>query len=122
MNGLIGLLMVSVAVEGVIEYLFAGVVRLKAYIPYISAVFGLLAAIGFGLDLFAILGITAAYPVAGTILTGLMVGRGSNYLNDFISAVRKYEPTATTSSAAVVGPLDQQSAKTSAPNSSTVVR
>lgn len=37
----------------------------------------------------ALLGFVAVWPLVGQVLTGLIIGRGSNALNDLLSVVTK---------------------------------
>jgi len=73
----------AIFVEGTIEYL--GVPVPSKYKPYAAAILGILTCLGFGADMFALLGLTGVYPYIGQIATGLVIGRGSNYLNDIWS-------------------------------------
>ena len=50
---------------------------------YSAAVVGVLLCIVYACDLLAIAGLTAPYPVVGQVVTGLLIGRGANYINDF---------------------------------------
>jgi hypothetical protein len=60
-------------------------------IPYIAVVAGLLVAFGFNLDVIeptlAELGIVPAVSWAGTLLTGLIIGGGSNLVHDLLSTI-----------------------------------
>jgi len=40
-----------------------------------------------GLDLFATVGVTLNAPYVGQVLSGLLVGRGSNFLHDLLSGL-----------------------------------
>lgn len=79
--------------EGMVEYfvgtLFDKVEALKAYrwtIIYIAAVFGALLAVLFKIDIFAVL-LGGTPAIGGMILTGLILGRGSNYIHDLFSLI-----------------------------------
>lgn len=76
----------AVIVEGLVEYLGAPVPT--RYKPYVAAAAGVLLCLAYGADLLAQLGYTAAVPTAGQVLTGLLIGRGSNYLNDLVSRLQ----------------------------------
>jgi hypothetical protein len=52
---------------------------------YIAAAVGIALCIAYRVDLLAILGIDSAWPIAGQVVTGLIVGRGSNFVHDFAS-------------------------------------
>jgi hypothetical protein len=55
---------------------------------WVSAVLGVVVCIAYSADLLAILGYTAGIPYIGAVLTGLLIGRGSNYINDIVTRVR----------------------------------
>ena len=89
MDALAALIFIATIVEGLNEYLFSGVGKLQPYLKYLGLVLGVLAAVGFNLDLFGLFKVAEPYPLAGVILTGLVIGRGSNYLNDVIDGIRR---------------------------------
>jgi hypothetical protein len=51
-----------------------------------SGAVGVVIALELGLDVFGLVGATMIHPVAGQIATGLLVGRGSNYVHEFINS------------------------------------
>lgn len=66
---------------------------LKPYVPYIAMVFGVLLAVGFQADLITAVAVAAgATPIfgmwPGIIVTGLLVGGGSNLVNDVVDYLR----------------------------------
>jgi hypothetical protein len=82
--------------EGLVEYLVApwleGLkgateklenVRVMA-LRYISALVGIGLSLVYGADLLAIFGVEAGVPYVGSVLTGVLIGRGSNYVHDFV--------------------------------------
>lgn len=84
----IGLILVlATLVEGMLEYFGA---RVPApYKAYVGALVGVLVCLAYRADLLLLLGYPAQFPYAGEILTGLVVGRGSNYVNDLWELVRR---------------------------------
>jgi hypothetical protein len=54
------------------------------YLRYIAACVGILLACLYRVDLLALFGLHAIHPVAGWVLTGILAGRGSNYLHDLV--------------------------------------
>lgn len=85
-----GALLLAVLIEGTITYIW-GESSEGSSMPalrYVSLIFGIGAAIAYQIDLLGALGLPAVYPLVGWIATGLIIGRGSNYLNDFVSKVR----------------------------------
>jgi len=87
---------ISFMLEGAIEYffgiLFEKVAKLEPYswaLMYVSAIVGIIAAFGYQFDLVFLfakfLGQSVGEPsIMGILLTGLAIGRGSNYLHDFV--------------------------------------
>lgn len=51
----------------------------------ISAVGGVLLTLGFAVDALALFGIKGVLPWLGSVVTGLLIGRGANWIHDFIS-------------------------------------
>lgn len=51
---------------------------------YIAAVVGIALAVAYRADILALLGLPAWAPWIGWIVTGLIIGRGSNYLHDLV--------------------------------------
>lgn len=73
----------AVLVEGIIEYFGAPIP--KQYKAYVAAAFGIVVCLAYSADLPALLGFPAVWPYVGQILTGFVIGRGSNYANILIS-------------------------------------
>lgn len=80
------ILFLVILVEGLIEH-FGAPLPDKAK-PYAAAVLGMLLCLAYGADLPALLGFDALWPYIGSVLTGLVISRGSNYVNDLISRLR----------------------------------
>lgn len=83
-------LVVAFLCEGVTEYFFEGPVKgLKldvVYLRYVSALVGVALCVAYGIDIFEeLLDVSAGYGVVGEVLTGLVLGRGANYVHDFYS-------------------------------------
>ena len=51
----------------------------------ISAGLGMLLCVAYRADLLALAGLTTNAPLVGSIITGIVVGRGANYLHDLVS-------------------------------------
>jgi hypothetical protein len=73
----------TILTEGIVEYL--GTSISKQFKPYVAALLSMTVCVLYNADLLAMLGYTALVPYTGAVLTGLMIGRGSNYVNDVIS-------------------------------------
>src|SRR5687767_4111834 len=79
----------SVFVESMLSYFTQPILTNRDYLRYVSAVIGIGIALGFSIDLIVTLaGIASPYPwlsSLGTIMTGIAIGRGSNYIADIVS-------------------------------------
>lgn len=70
--------------ESMVEYLFGNVEQLHPYLPLISLGFAVLLAFSYQINLFAIvLGVHSAVPSVDYLLSGFVISRGSNFVNDF---------------------------------------
>ena len=83
-------------VEGFVEYVFGTafdkVPKLAAHkwlLMYVSLLAGVLLAFFYSIDLVALIANNAGGSLAvswvGILLSGLIIGRGANYINDFVS-------------------------------------
>lgn len=54
------------------------------WLRYVAAIVGIILCLTYRIDLLAMFGFHAFHPVAGLILTGILVGRGSNYMHDLV--------------------------------------
>lgn len=80
----VAILALAAIAEGLTEYIFGEWVQ--RWTKYIALAVGVLLAINFQLDLFAMLfGLKSTIPLAGIVLTGVLLGRGSNFIHDFVS-------------------------------------
>lgn len=79
----------AVLVEGIVEYFIAKDGASQPWIKYVAAAIGVAVCVAYKVDVLASLGLVSAVPFVGSVLTGVVIGRGSNYLNDFISKVKK---------------------------------
>jgi len=58
------------------------------YKKYVAPLVGVLLAFNFSLDLFTeFLRLESAIPYVGVILTGILLGRGSNWVHDFLERI-----------------------------------
>ncbi|MBI2906545.1 MAG: hypothetical protein HYX92_02685 [Chloroflexi bacterium] len=74
--------------ESLTEYFFSDLLAAagmdKRYLRYIAAAVGMALALTYGLDAIdRFLGISPRVPHLGEALTGLVLGRGANYVHDF---------------------------------------
>lgn len=87
------ILFFAAQVEAIVEYFiapfFAKDVDFHALsLRWISAVVGIVVAFFAGLNMYAVLGITLQFPIFGIIMTGIVISRGANYVNDVITWFR----------------------------------
>ena len=81
MGELIGFLTASVIIEGVVSYI-TSIVEKKSidWKIVVAIIFGVLIAANLNLDFFKLLGLSEKYSIIGTVLTGVLSSRGSNYI------------------------------------------
>lgn len=79
LSGIAAILALATISEALIEYL--GTALPSQIKPYVAAALGVLLCLAYQADLLALLGLTARVPLVGSVLTGLLVGRGSNFVN-----------------------------------------
>lgn len=60
----------------------------REWLKYVSAVLGVMLCVAYSADMLAVLGVVTPIPYVGAVITGLIVGRGSNFLNDFYNKVK----------------------------------
>lgn len=91
-QSLTALFAMSIFIEGFIEFFISDPSVKQPWLKYVGLVIGVGVCLAYRLDVFAILGIVS--PIAsisnyiGCVLTGVIIGRGSNYLNDFIATFK----------------------------------
>ncbi len=90
---LTAILFLATFVEGTTEYLFGAYTKAQPYLAYIALFIGVLCSVAYKVDILAYLGLTTTIPYVGSIISGLIIGRGSNYINDIISKFQIVKPT-----------------------------
>ena len=88
-------LLLATVSEALSEYFFSGIKIFERGIKYLSALVGVIVAIIFQADIFTFLGLESQYPILSQILTGLVISRGSNVLNDLIQTVYNFKKKLT---------------------------
>lgn len=79
------IILMAVIVEGLITYLQHIVKRHRLHWQMIlSIAIGIFCSVSYDLDLFSLLGLESDIPYVGSVLTGILISRGSNYLFDLI--------------------------------------
>ena len=83
------LIFVAIVIEGIISYAKTLFVDKDFKWQILAAMgLGVLSAIAFGLDLFALAGINSQIPYFGMVLTGILLSRGSNYIFDIFKKIK----------------------------------
>lgn len=83
-----GLVFLAVVVEGLITYIKMAVVdKVVQWQVIVSIVLGVLVAVVYNCDLFAMFGLGSTVPYVGNVLTGILLSRGSNYASDLIKTL-----------------------------------
>jgi len=74
----------AVIIEAIIEY-FGGILS-KDFHPkcIMSIAFGIAFSILYDIDLLAVFDLRSSVPFVGTIFTGILLSRGSNYMADLV--------------------------------------
>lgn len=89
MTQFITIILMAIIVEGLITYAKTFFVGSKPqWQMLVGITLGVVVALVYNIDIFALLGITAAIPYVGAILTGILISRGSNYIFDLIKALQ----------------------------------
>lgn len=84
----LGITFLAVFLEGTITYIASATGekdKPRPWVKYVALAAGVGLAIGYKIDLPAQLGLASAVPFLGYIVSGIVIGRGSNYLNDFFT-------------------------------------
>lgn len=80
-------LFAAIAVEGIIFYVKAWAEGDLPKACVASIALGIFVAINFQLDAFANFGLQSMLPFVGSILTGILLSRGSNYFFDIVGSL-----------------------------------
>jgi hypothetical protein len=82
------LIFLAVIVEGIITYIKEFFVKGNLrWEMLISILIGVFVAVAYGVDLFALVGLYSFIPYLGSILTGILISRGSNYVCDLLKSI-----------------------------------
>lgn len=74
--------------ESIIEYLFGSVKQLRAYLPLIALATGVFLTFTYQINIFSVLlGIESNSPFLDFLLSGFIISRGSNFINDIAQKV-----------------------------------
>lgn len=93
MEQFFALFAMAILVEGIVTYARELSAEFKVVL-LAPIVLGIVVSIAYGLDIPAVLGISAQVPYIGSILTGIIIARGSNYLFDLVGKLTQEPVTA----------------------------
>lgn len=83
------LVIVAILVEAIWENIKMIYNKKKFNINMIgSLILGIIVCVIFKIDIFPIVGLNAAIPFIGSILTGIIVSRGANFVNDLFKKLK----------------------------------
>jgi len=88
MENVIGILFLATFTEGLVEYLFGKDGATQPYLKYIALAIGVVLAIAYSVDLLALVGLQSGIPLISYVVSGIVIGRGSNYVNDVVTMLR----------------------------------
>ena len=86
---IIGIILLATLIEGTITYLFGESETPRPALKYVSLALGILVAVAYKIDIPAMVGLVSAYAIVGYIMSGLVIGRGANYINDIFALIKK---------------------------------
>jgi len=88
----IQLIIVAILVEAIWENIKMIWENGKASIDRIGAlVIGILVCVLTSVDIFPIVNIPIAIPIVGSVLTGIIVSRGANFVHDLLEKINAYK-------------------------------
>jgi len=93
-ESIVAIFILAAVIEGIIAYVIPSnnAEMPREWIKYVSAVLSIAICIAYKADILATLGVLSPLPYVGEIITGLIVGRGSNFLNDFYGKIKNPMP------------------------------
>ena len=84
-----GILALAIIIEGVVTYANDWFVKGKLqWKQIVTVAFGVMIALVYGIDVIAMLGLESSVPFVGSVLSGILMSRGSNYLADLIKSLQ----------------------------------
>lgn len=89
MSNLSGLIFLAIIVEGLITYVKEIYTDGKIkWAMVASIVIGMVVSVGYSIDLMSYVGLTSPIPYFGSILTGIVISRGSNYIYEVYDTIK----------------------------------
>lgn len=92
MEQFFGIILMAVVIEGIVTYT-KEILEDKhfSWQEIVAIILGVLVAIGYDVDLFALFSMTSKIPFLGQVLTGLLLARGSNYVFELLKKLQGYK-------------------------------
>lgn len=86
---ILGILLLSTLIEGTLTYVFGeNSDTPRPWLRYVSLLLGVGAAIAYQIDIPAMAGLVAINGYVGYVVSGLIIGRGANYINDIFALIQ----------------------------------
>ncbi len=86
---IIGIILLATLIEGTITYIFGEKSETpRPKLKYISLALGVGAAIAYQIDIPAMTGLVSQSAYVGYVVSGLIIGRGANYINDIFALIQ----------------------------------
>ena len=80
------IIIVCSLIEGIITYINSFFVSGNPhYQMFLSLIFGVFIAVAYKFDILKMVNIESSIPYIGSVLTGILFSRGSNYIHDVLS-------------------------------------
>jgi hypothetical protein len=91
------ILFLAFIAEGTTEYFarpilayFGTIDTSPMWLRYVAMIVGVALSLAYRADLLLMVGLEAIHPLIGVVLTGILIGRGSNYIHDLVD--RFFQP------------------------------
>lgn len=89
-NKTFGIITFAILIEGLVTYINQFFVQENfCWQMLVSVILGIVMAVAYKLDLPAYLNLNSQIPYAGSVLTGILLSRGSNYIFDLLNKLIK---------------------------------
>lgn len=86
---IIGILLLATLIEGLITYLFGeNAKEARPYLRYVSLLLGVVVAVAYQIDIPGMAGLVAINAYVNFVISGLIIGRGANYINDIFALIQ----------------------------------
>lgn len=93
MVSITGIFLLAMLIERFVELFIKPIEKIKPFVAYIAIVLGIAVSLAYGIDIPAMAGLTAGYVWVGQVISGIIIGGGSNYVNEVISFIRSLTTT-----------------------------